>query len=185
MSKTIYEKATPAINDLVLQVMESYHPQLLDEKLRVATTVVRRFEGADNDEAAPALKHHGAQANAVIRKVTTRRRVLVQHDVELELDGLVWDGLKPDSRVALLDHELNHVVLVTDKSDRPVRDDLGNLKIRLRPDEVTFTGFFAVIARHGKAAIEAQSFERLYPLYLSSLESATRRGAAAVARAVA
>lgn len=180
-AKTTYEAAPAATRDLITEVMNQFHLPLATEEVTVAALVVRRFD--KDDQPLPALRRHGNLANAVIRRVPARRRPLVDHDLELELDGLSWDSLSPEARRALVDHELTHVTLIPGKEPphTPQRDDNGYVRLKLRPDEVCFTGFFGVIERHGEAALEARDFKRLYPLYLSALEAATRRGARKVA----
>lgn len=179
--KTIYEKAGPLIVELVKNVMATYHPELAVLAPVVAVMFVRKLD--EDDNPYHALKHHGAAAAAVIKAVSTKKRVLVDFDLELDLDGMTWDAIKHEERIALIDHELNHVVIIRDTHNAPKQDDLGNYKYRLRPDDYVLTGFFAVAERHGDSAIEAQAVKRINDRMLVALQTAAAATAAATAAA--
>lgn len=177
-TKTAYEKASPVIHDLVKKVMADHHTDLLDCDVEIAILVVRKI--SEDGEAFHALKHHGAEAAAKISLVPARRRLLVDHDLELVVDGLTWDNIPAPSREALLDHELTHVVVQKDKNGQPKTDDIGRPRLKLRPDDYAINGFFAVIERHGNFALEAQSVKRIYDRVICAIETSSKSSAAAI-----
>lgn len=174
-TKTAYEKASPVIHDLVKKVMADHHTDLLDCDVEIAILVVRKI--SEDGEAFHALKHHGAEAAAKISLVPARRRLLVDHDLELVVDGLTWDNIPAPSREALLDHELTHVVVQKDKNGQPKTDDIGRPRLKLRPDDYAINGFFEVAERHGNFAMEAVTLRRIHERMLVALGTAAKSSA--------
>jgi hypothetical protein len=179
--KTVYEKAGQSIRDLVYSVMEQYHPELHQLEPEVAVLIVRKLD--EDGEAYHALKCHGAEAAATIRVTSRRRRVLVDFDLEINIDGLTWDSIPERSKLALLDHELTHVVISKDKQGAPRQDDLGHYVFKLRPDDYAINGHFSVMERHGQFALEAQNLQRIHTRMLTALETAARETAQVIAQA--
>lgn len=181
--KTIYEKAGQSIKDMVYSAMEQYHPELHQLEPEIAVLIVRKLD--EDGEAYHALKCHGAEAAATIKVTSRRRRVLVDFDLEINIDGLTWDSIPERSKLALLDHELTHVVISKDKQGAPRQDDLGHYVFKLRPDDYTINGHFAVVERHGQFALEAQNLTRIHDRMLVALETAARQTAQVIAQAQA
>ena len=170
--KTVYQRAQQSVLDMVYEVMRSYHPDLDTNDVKVAVTMVSKFDADDNE--FHALKHHGAEANATIKCVSAKRRVHVDHDLEMDIDGLFWRTATAAQQRALIDHELTHVIVVKDEKGQPKRNDLDHIRLRLRPDEWTLTGFACVIERHGLAATEASASMRVNAIVVRALEHAAR-----------
>lgn len=176
--KTVFEVDTPDTLS-VLKTAIAYHPDLdgLDVKFKVVK--VLKFD-KDDEAVVPSLKCHGAAAAGTIKVNGLKQRHLTGVDVVIELDGHVWETLPAVTRLALVDHELTHLVLLKDTDDRPKVDDIGRPKFKLRPDDWTLTGFASVIARHGRHALEYQSVARIN----SAAELAKKSCEAAVSAAV-
>ncbi len=156
---TVFEVDTIDTIDILKSAM-SYHPELdgLDVKFKIVK--VRKYD-KDDEPVVPSLKCHGGAAAGTIKVNGLKQRHLTGVDVVIELDGHVWESLPKLTRLALIDHELTHLVLVTDTDGKPKVDDLGRPKFKLRPDDWMLTGFASVISRHGRHALEYQSVTRI------------------------
>ena len=103
-----------------------------------------------------ALKGYaGAGAAAEVKKVSARDRVTKGYDVEIVLDGDTWPQTALQVQEAILDHEMTHIVVDDQRADG------GKLNISMRPEDFIAWGFWEVIERHGKAAIEHKSLKAL------------------------
>ena len=152
MPKKIYEKAETADVTLLNSVMALYHHELTDAELRVAFVMCRKFDAEDNP--IPSLKFAGGHAAAITRKVSARRKAHDPHDVEIEADGMRWTDMSTAQKTALLDHELSHIRLKTDRHGIVQQDENGRVKVGLVPDDIVLTAFLEIIRRHGDAALE-------------------------------
>ena len=115
-------------NDLVIKLLMAYGPRDKHSAL-----------------SGPALKHHGQAALGKIRLARPEETLLGGYRVVVLLDGDKWPDLPPDTRLAVLDHELCHLS----------HNETGKLK--LVPDDYAITGMYDVIERHKKASGEIVS----------------------------
>lgn len=121
-------------------------------------TVDFAFAYCDRDDKGNALNDaltkNGIKALGVTRKIPLKDRALGRADAEIVLDGDWWEKATADEQTALLDHDLHHIAVKTDKSGNIQYDDLGRAQIVLRKHDVE-VGWFKVIAeRHGEASQE-------------------------------
>lgn len=168
MSAKIYIQASDAEKAVLQRAMATYHPALLEANVKVAFTMARKFDS--QEQPIHCVKFAGANAAAVTRKVPPRRRVYDEHDAEIEVDGLTWDELSEPQRIALLDHELNHIVVSVGDDNAVQLDDMGRPKVRLIPDDFTLTGFYAIGRRHGRTALEWRSVAHVHTELLRVIE---------------
>jgi hypothetical protein len=154
MGRKIYEPAPAEVTELITLALTQWHVELHETGVKIGATMVAKF---DADEAlVPCLKHHGNWAAATIHIVRPSQRHRVDFDAEIFFDKARWEAYTQEQRQAVVDHELNHVVLVKDRQDVTVMTDHGP-KIKLKPDDFAPTGFYEIINRHGAAAVEYQS----------------------------
>src|ERR1019366_9477538 len=73
-------------------------------------------------------------------------------------------GLSETRRLALLDHELTHLVLRCDE-DGLKHDDIGRPTFKIKQHDFDLGGFAEVVERHGEASVEALQFSRFETLY--------------------
>jgi hypothetical protein len=154
--KTFTDAGQP-IYRLMQSVMDEHHGSLTTAAVKVKVIIVRDFDRDDNPKTS--LKFAGRSATALIHKVQRKRRVYVSHDVEIEIDGMIFDSLTEIKRKALFDHELSHVTIVTDQNGMTMTDDDGHAKLKLIPDDFVVTGFLAVVRHYGEDAIEYGSIK--------------------------
>ena len=148
---TVYLPADDEINGLVRRVMEKYHPEL--DGMGVTVSTLRAFSASGHP-----LKSKGFPALADICVTSLQDRARGMSDVKMRIDGAAWDGMSREARVALIDHELEHIKVVPDKdSGNPGVDDLGRPKLKSRAHDWEIGGFDAVVRRHGDHAPELRA----------------------------
>jgi hypothetical protein len=81
------------------------------------------------------------------KKATDLDREFREFDFVVLLNSSAWKSLKNKQRLALVDHELCHAAVATDKNGDPIRDERDRLCWRIRRHDIEeFTG---VVKRHG------------------------------------
>ncbi len=147
MPKT-YEVADKPVLEFIEATMRKYHSGLVEARVTVAALMV-----------GGGLKHHGYAACAVVKINSLKDRVEGKEDVTIEIDGDQdgWERWPVTRCEAVIDHELNHLIVVKDEGGRVKRDDAGRPKLRLRLHDVQIGGFEDVIERHKEHAVEAQA----------------------------
>jgi hypothetical protein len=148
----------PEILTSTLELAFKYHPAMREAGVKVVSIMARSFDA--NEEPIPAVKLGGCPCLAKVRTYNLKQRHLTGFDAEIMVDGDRWDDLEEGQRIALLDHELNHLQLCIGMDGRLKLDDLGRPKLKTIPDDWMLTGFTCVIERHGKMANEATAVER-------------------------
>lgn len=159
---TTFQRAEPEVCELMESVKQQYHQDLVKAKVSVGILMAFPPLNKDGQPTGPAIKGYGrAPAGACIRVVPLKDRVTKGYCAELHISSETWDELEDKEKVALLDHELEHIVPKQDKDGHYVTDDLNMAKIKLRPDSFIVWGFESVMRRHGSAALEWQSVKRI------------------------
>ncbi len=150
----IYKKDPPDVGEVVNRMVEKYHGGLFDADVKIDILGAWAATDMNGDTEAVALKLHGYPAQATIAVVSYKNRVLGGGDALLTVDVENWEELSADERDALIDHELEHLQLKTDKDGLLMRDDLERPKIQIRRHDHSFGWFDSVARRHGAASIE-------------------------------
>jgi len=155
MPKT-YEQASVQDYGLLAQAMTTYHPRLAEYEVKVALLMV-----ASNGDA-PALRAHGHAVAARIRVLGPRERLLAEKDAVIEVDADRWAELDEAQGLALLDHQLEHLIIQAGKSGEIKRGPDERPLLGTRPEDWLLAGFADVVERHGLAALEAQALRKLF-----------------------
>lgn len=163
---TLYSMPDTDDVNLLNRVLADWHKDLAGVQARVQILFASSDPAEENPK--PPVKHGGYPARATIRVVPTKDRLTKGYDAEMLVDHDWWQGASEKRRVALLDHELSHLAIVTRttkaRKGLPAEtivalDDLGRPKLKLVPgDWSAGDGFAEVIARHGD---DASEFENL------------------------
>ena len=151
-----YQKANKSVHQLAAQLIGRYPDHKPLEAVELKLDLVFAFADTDEDGRPlnDALTKNGLKSLGVTRAVPLKDRALGRGDAEIALDGDWWKTASGDEQAALLDHELHHISLKTDKNGNIKYDDLNRPLIKLRKHDFE-CGFFAVIAdRHGSASQE-------------------------------
>lgn len=130
---------------------------------------------AANENDAP-LKVNGHAVLGRVKIVPLLERVAGLPDVLILIDSREWENLSEPSQLALMDHLLCRLELVThevaDGSLLIERDDAGRPKLRKRPaDWHGSDGFRDVVERHGRDAVEFIAVKRANLLAVEAVEN--------------
>jgi hypothetical protein len=156
MPKT-YSPADDEVFALAKALRKEHH-ELLD---KAKVTIELMFVQSDSD---PVLSHHGAPAFAVVRIIGAKDRAAGRADAEIVIDGDAWSAMTPETRKALLDHELHHLI-VSVKDGEIQWDAQERPKLKMRKHDAQFGWFHEIAKRHGKASIEVMQAHRLATEY--------------------
>ena len=162
----IYSDASDEVYDLLRSVIADYFSPLAglpDPGLRI------QIRMAVDPKTGIGVKFHGHAAAAKIKLVKAEERALWTRsgnpastfpDFRLFIDSDIWASLSERQKVALLWHEVNHILPVRNKKSGELRyDDYGRIKFKLKLDDFMLTGFFETIEIFGADALEYESLE--------------------------
>lgn len=150
------------IIELVGSVMSEYHPDLMEAGVTIKTLWAYARRDKNGMPKGPALKLHGYPALATIKVNSEDDRIQGKTDLTLKIDLDNWPELDGEERVALLDHELEHAVLIRDKDGQIELDNCNRPRIKLRPHDYQLGGFFNVLQRHKQRSLEAKYYGDLH-----------------------
>lgn len=158
-----YTKADKSVHNLARLLIGQYPDHKPLEAVELKLDIVFAF--ADTDEKGrplnDALTKNGIKALGITRSVPLKERAFDRGDAEIALDGDWWKTASGDEQAALLDHELHHISLKTDKNGNIKYDDLNRPLIKLRKHDVE-VGWFKIIAeRHGSDSQERQQAKKI------------------------
>lgn len=161
-SMATFSKADKDIVDLVSSAMREYHRPLAEAGVRVDALMAHAARDSETGEPkGPAIRLHGYPCYATIRITSQKERVAGLGDAMLTLDGDRWSDLTAEQQRALLDHELAHLVLVTEDG-MPQTDDCFRPKLRSRPHDAQLGIFWDVVERHQANALESVGYRDVH-----------------------
>jgi hypothetical protein len=147
--------APQKILDLVNEVMEAHHPELVQNEVTVLVQMHTSFKG---------LRLRGVPCYA-IAKITNekdRAKSACLPDARITIDSISWADLPAETQRAVIDHELQHFALCYDKKSGELKeDDNGRPKLKMRPHDIEFGHFKIIAERHGSASVEARQLQTL------------------------
>jgi len=153
-----YDTVDKTTDDLIKRAMAMYHSELAGAGVTVHAVFASNID-KETGEICPAVKVHGHTAAAKMQVTSLQDRARGLPDAKLTIDEYSWKRMAESRRVALIDHELEHLVLKTD-DDGIVFDDRGRPKLKLKIHDWQFQGFAKIIERHGEAAVEHREMVR-------------------------
>jgi hypothetical protein len=144
---------------------------------------MRKENHADISEARIALawRHRVKSDKDGILKLgqcvknTGVHRELADYDFIIVLNKSAWDGFTKDQKLALLDHELCHIMPSEDKNGNGQQDDRGRKLFRTRRHDIE--EFSDVVRRHGlykkdlEKLAEIMTRKTAQPLFAEHLNS--------------
>lgn len=158
-----YRQADAEDTELLDAVMNEYHPRLAEHGVTVG--LLYAFAAVDKKTGlpkGPALVHHGEVALALIKINSHEDRVQGKPDATIKLDHLRWREMPLEQKRATLDHELEHLVLVDDPEGGVALDDCNRPRMKNRPHDYYTGGFWNVVDRHGKDAVESLAYREIH-----------------------
>jgi hypothetical protein len=152
----IYELAGQDVTDLAQIVMDRYHVELSAAGVKLGILMVRAVDKDGNISGKPPLKGLGGKATgAQMGNVKLKDRLTKHFDVEIVIDAEGWKQYSEAAKIALLDHEMTHILLTGEQ------DDLGRPQTKMREDTWVAWGFFEIMEKHGDACSEVACLKRL------------------------
>lgn len=143
-----FRKPTDEDCELLGEALNTHHPELIEAKVRVGLILVEPPFNSEGQVTGPAITVAGNRVAAQCRRLSAKARVYNDHDVEIDIDASIWSEMNKKHRLALLDHELEHVVLLDGLEPG------GRPKLTLQPDDYATSGFVSVAERHGGDSFE-------------------------------
>ncbi len=152
------------VHKLWADVIEQYHPMI--HKLSTPLRVGILFVTVDDTTRQNALTLHGRTCAAFIAVVDVKLRATGSPDVLLQVDGNKWLDLDESEKIALLDHEAEHIAFPKAKQSpdggwHPELDSLDRPKVGMKLHDWEFGGFTSIVERHGESAIEKRSLDNV------------------------
>lgn len=151
-----YAMADESVTDLVAEILSKHYPEHLALRLKVDVLMV------STDEEVSALTVNGYAVKAVTKILGAKDRTAGRADAEIVIDENSWIAMSAAERAALIDHELYHLELVRDKTDRLKRDYMGRPQLTIRLHDHQFGWFDAIAKRHGETSQECQQAQRFH-----------------------
>lgn len=149
---TRFEKCGPEIGELIDQVID-----LAEVGVRIdALWQHPDFDTYGKPIPGTGLKHRGYPAQAVIKITNLKDRVKGMGDAELLIASHTWKDLSEGERIALIDHELQHLEPVIGKHHEQEKDDAGRPKLTTRSHDIEFGWFNEIARRHGVSSLEVK-----------------------------
>ena len=166
MAGRVFQQATEEIQTRVRIVMGRFHDRLMEPVIPIGVTVetlmVYGPRNKDGQQTGPAIKVNGRDALACIRVTSLEERVSGRADAVMWIDGDNWKDLPVSKHNALIDHELTHLELALHPRTGEIQlDDVGRVKLRLRPHDFQVGWFDEVAERHGNESFEVLQAARL------------------------
>lgn len=158
-----YEHPPKEVYDLIDQAMTKWHVELVSAQVKVAPLFARAYDR--HGDAIPAIKVRGHAAIAKIKITSLEDRVRGLGDAKLVIDGARWERMGHNARLAMLDHELEHLELDEDKLD-----DAGRPKLKMKHHDWEMAGFEEVARRQGENAIELAQIHQFHERYGTQLQ---------------
>lgn len=150
-----YTKCDAEVVEIASKLIGDHYSDL--KECEVSFTYLFAYAPRDKngEPKGDALKSGSGMALlAKVERTSLKNRVLGESDVTMLIDGDKWKNLQDNMKVALIDHELYHVLVKRDKDGHVVSDDIGRPVIKMRPHDWEITGFKAIAERYGDASVE-------------------------------
>lgn len=152
---TRYDKCGPDVTKLVKQAMKDWHTDLHEQGVTVQC--VFAYATDKKGRPLPGVKRNGVPGAAKVGITSLQDRARGIPDAKVTIDGFVWDRLDEQERVALIDHELEHLQL---KGGKEPRDDLDRPKLKMKRHDWEVWGFESIVKRHGVKALDFQAAQQ-------------------------
>jgi hypothetical protein len=152
-----YEDVDDDVTDKIERLLKNFHLKRLyldaikDISIKCLFYYAKRNE--KGEITGPPLKLHGYSCYAVVKVNSLKHRAQGLADVGIIIDGDAWKNLGEEERMAILDHELEHLERVIDAAG-PVDDDLERPKLTCKLHDWHMGGFRIIAERHKQHAIE-------------------------------
>ncbi len=143
-----YDASTPQVAEIINSLIGQYYPDLEEGQVTIESIFAY-----DNKGGFP-VKAGGYPALACIKVNNLKNRVKGFADAEITIDAEAFKAMTDPQKIALLDHELYHVLVVRDKEGNIKTDDANRSKLRLKKHDYQMGWFKEIAQRHGENSPE-------------------------------
>ncbi len=157
----IFERAKDGVNVQVAKIMEKYHGDLHKSGCTVDVLMASPTTSEQGEVESAPLKKNGYPCVALIKIVGLADRVAGLSDVMLKIDAEKWKEMSMKQKDALIDHELTHLIVKTDKDGNAKRDDQDRPKLQMKRHDYELGIFTDVIRRHERDSVDYQAFDAI------------------------
>ena len=155
-----YDPAPADVQDLAMEVMAKYHGDLVEAGVTIGTLFAKGTRAENGTKKSHAVKVGGYPCLAKVKVNSAEKRAEGLPDATITLDSdddTGWPEWSEEERIAVLDHELEHLEILRDRDGQIKSDDRGRPKLRCKLHDWRCEGFAVIAKRHGSAAPEVQS----------------------------
>lgn len=152
---TALRPADTEVLRLAAEIIEAHCPDLKKEGITI------EYLFATNENGI-ALKLRGTQCAATVRINTLEERVQGCKDATIKIDADNWEERTEPQKLALLHHELHHLVICKDSDDLVKLDNHDRPKLRMRPHDREYGWFDTIAATHGENSPEVMQSTKLF-----------------------
>lgn len=153
-----FTKDDGSIGEMLAELQQRYecYTEQIEARIKIDIVLAHADRDEDGEALNDALRHHGVKALGIARSIGKKDRAMGRGDAEIALDGDWWETHPIEEQMALLDHELYHIVPKRDRDGNFKKDDMRRPLIKLRPHDEEFGLFRVIAARHGADSQEQQ-----------------------------
>jgi len=153
-----FAMADRSVSDICEKIIQQHHTDLDSAEVKIDLLLAFR----DPDGEAPAILKDGQRVWGAVKTIGLKDRVKGMGDCEIILDGDAWADMSGLTKVALLDHYLEHFEVKRDKNGDFIFDDINRPVIKMRPHDRIIRLFHSVSRRHGRESIEAIQLKSMF-----------------------
>lgn len=157
-----YEKGSKETLAIVKELVKEFHKDLDTQEVKIDVLMAFAPENDAGEKVGCAVRLHGYQANALTSIVNLKNRVKGCGDAEIILDGDMWDSLEEKQQRAILDHQLQFLVVRRNHTGEVLVDTHGRPKLGMRKHDRQVGWFDSVAKRHGEDSIEVQQAKAIF-----------------------
>lgn len=143
-----YDKSSPQVAEIINSLISQYYPDLEEGQVTIESIFAYDSKGGF------PVKANGYPALACIKINNLKNRVKGFADAEITIDAENFKSMTEAQKIALLDHELMHLVVVRDKEGNIKTDDANRSKLRLKKHDYQMGWFKEIAVRHGENSPE-------------------------------
>lgn len=151
-----YQMASAGVLATVQDLIDKHHQDLQECDVSVGVQFAHSPRDQNGEPKGPPIKVHGREAYAKVRKISLSDRVAGMPDAMIYVDGDRWGDLTEIEKKSLLDHELEHLIIVRDKDGNIKVEDDGRPKLALAQHDLEVGIFEVTLRRYGQQGIEAK-----------------------------
>jgi hypothetical protein len=153
---TTYDTPPSEVLDTINSTMEQHHEELHSAGVTVDAII------AFNDKGENPIKHGGYPALAYIKITSLKNRIKGMADAEITIDGDAYNAMNDLQRIALIDHELHHLIVARDKEESIKFDDANRPKLKIRKHDYQMGWFRDIALRHKENSPEIYQAQMLW-----------------------